>query len=321
MYCVKESHLSCVYPGELESNTNMDTQPLTDPSLPLLSTTVSPLPFIAPPLQPTTSPLQPIAFPLQPITSTSPPTTSPVETSAQVDRPPSLPLAQPSAPPHIPDQSSASQDKIAEVKATIQHFKEEFDDLFHCTQTYIENQDANFFSEFRSYLLVLPVSDWDHTVTLFNRDEITVTRKTWEIFVVIGNYCNYFHHDLLVAINMRFCEVPLKRRMLEYQKSFERFEEATDVHLYLQAVPVFPSLKFFDRCSVVLDNHLSTSHCKLSKLKELKYDLANVYSVRLYGLFIENIRGDPIVVTFRIHPNVEVPPKPVIITIRFGCGR
>ena len=108
--------------------------------------------------------------------------------------------------------------------------------------------------------------------------------------------------------------------MLEYQKSFERFEEATDVHLYLQAVPVFPSLKFFDRCSsVVLDNHLSISDCKLSKLKELKYDLANVYSVRLYGLFIENIRGDPIVVTFRIHPNVEVPP--VIITIRFDCGR
>ena len=213
--------------------------------------------------------------------------------------------------------SVMSQEGVAEVTAAMHLFEGEFEDMVSGAERYIESQDANFLSEFRSYLLMLPVSTWYDDIKLFSRDEISDVKKTPDVFAVVRQYCNFFHHNLFHLICMRFCEDPLKKRMLEYAESFERFEDDTPLDIFLQAFPSFPTLKFFEKCSVVMDyNNRLPPDCRLSKLREFKYVLAYGCSIRLYGIFIDSIDRDRSVVMFRIHPNVELPLE---IIISYGC--
>lgn len=130
---------------------------------------------------------------------------------------------------------------VVEVEATILKLTQEYSLVLKSTQLDLytkEKKDRSFPQYFQEYLMCLPtnVRAVHEPFLRQNEDEIIDAIDTEEIFSILAKYCNYTNYELLLCIANKFCDISTKERMHNYHASFEEFEKATNVDIYLDAI-------------------------------------------------------------------------------------
>ena len=132
-------------------------------------------------------------------------------------------------------------------------------------------------------------------------DEIFNARNIEWIFAILCCYCNYSNYDIILHLIKRFCSVSLKRRMQKYCDSFETFEEATTVDIYLCAISASPESKVyraFSRMVMTIDK--PASECTLHEVRQLKELLAESTDIHSYCAYIKCTTTSSVLVVLRI---------------------
>ena len=126
----------------------------------------------------------------------------------------------------FPTQSPAvSMERIAEVKAQIEKFEEEFSNLNSNTHIFLsdrENQDSKFLARFCDHLFDLPVFQRAVYGRFFDQNEDSIFKAEnieW-IFTILRHYTNYSNYDITLHLVKRFCDAALKKRMIDYHDSY-----------------------------------------------------------------------------------------------------
>ena len=212
-----------------------------------------------------------------------------------------------------PTKSPAVNKKeVAEVKAEIEQFEEDFSNLKSDTREFLsdkESQDPRFLARFRDHLLDLPVSKRTVHARFFckNEDEIFKEGTIEQIFAILRRYCNYSNYDIILHLVKRFCGVSLKRRMQKYCDSFESFEKATTVDIFLCAISANPEgevYQVFSRMVMTIDK--PASECTLHEVRQLKESLAESTDIHSYSAYIECMITSSVLVVLRIPPSCVV---------------
>ena len=200
----------------------------------------------------------------------------------------------PLTPTLKPTQSPpVNMERVAEVRAIIGKFEEEFAHLNSDIKVFLsdkESKDAKFFAVFRDHLIDLPVSKRAIHARFFykNEDEIFKAENIERIFAILRPYCNYSNYDIILHLVKRFCDVSLKKRMQKYRDSFDSFEEATTVDIYLCAISVHPESDVYRAfCSMIATIDKPASECTLREIRQLRESLAESADVHSYSAYVE----------------------------------
>ena len=262
---------------------------------------------------PTTSPA--------PLISATPPPQLSVDTPAQLETAP-LPatVAVTTAPLQLhltavnPNRSTVvNMERVAEVKAAIKKFKDEFFELKFDAQMSLsekETKDVKFIVRFREYLLELSVSERAIHVKFFYQHKLDIRKavNVEMIFDILREYCTYFNYDIILHLVEKFCDAALKKRMLDYRDSLESFEKATNIDIFLRAVSTHQEGAVYQAFSrMVARINKPASECTLHEVRQLKESLARDAYVHPYSVFIdEGMAESSVLVVLRIPPSCVV---------------
>ena len=205
--------------------------------------------------------------------------------------------------PIIPE---VDPEKIAHVKATIEHLEDRFSDVMSdaCHELRKkESLDAQFFSKFCDKLLLLPVAKKRIHVKFFreSEDDIIEAKNVRKIFAILSRYCDYRNYEVLLHLVNKFCEAT-KCSMMKYCSEIESFELATTIDIYLVATS--GDKRHSDAFSqMVVKMDKQPSMCSLHELRKFAEALADVSSLVRYSLFIQAIGPGSVVMELRFPPS------------------
>ena len=208
------------------------------------------------------------------------------QTSGSSPSDPSLgPMAHPSSP-------SSPSDRVSQVRAKIDRLSDTFSDLMSDTRDEMckrESVDPAFLDKFRDRLLDLPVAKKaPHTKFFHDHIKEIVKANMKEIFATLRLYCSYRNYEVLREVVRKFCEAVLQRRMQEYCESLEKFEKATFVDVYLEAIEASGVLSSeFTKMTVKINK--PTSECTLHEVRKLKETIAERASLQSYSVYVGDI--------------------------------
>ena len=252
-----------------------------------------------------------------PLISAMPPPQLSVDTPTQSDAAPvpstvtTTETAKSLVPAINPAQSPAvNMERVAQVRAEIEKFEEEFSNLKSDTREFLtdkESQNPKFLARFRDHLFDLPVSKRTFHATFFykNEDEIFKAGTIERIFAILRRYCNYSNYDIILHLVKKFCNAALKKRMLDYRDSFQRFEVNTTIDIFLAAISASPVMcEAFSRMAARINK--STNECTLHEVRQVKEAIANTASLHSYSVYIESVAESSVLVVLRIPPSCVV---------------
>ena len=201
-----------------------------------------------------------------------------------------------------------SEEKVAEVRESIEQFEDEFSRLKYGTRKSLrerEKQDPDLFDMCQAYLRDLPASKKKVHIKFFgkHKDDILKAENIDKILDILVEYCDYRNYELILPLIRMFCEAALKQRMLDYKKSFQSFEMDTTVDVYLCAISAHPEGKTcrgFTQMALKLNK--STSQCTLHEIRQLTNDIAEEASIPSYCVYIGGISESSVMVVLGIHP-------------------
>ena len=246
-----------------------------------------------------------------PLASATPTPMQSLGTLAQLETtplPPTVTMTTATVKPPVPALQSpaVSMERVAEVKAEIEKFEEEFSNIKSDTRAFLsdkESQDAKFLARFRDHLLDLPVSRRAIHARFFykNEDEIFNSKTIERIFAILRRYCNYSNYDIILHLVKKFCNMSLKKRMEIYRVSFESFEVTTTVDIYLCAVSAHPQGEVYQAFSkMIMTIDKPASECTLHEIRQLKESLAESADIHSYSAYIESVGTSSVLVVLRI---------------------
>ena len=209
------------------------------------------------------------------------------QTSGSSPSDPSLgPVARPSSP-------SSPSDRVSQVRAEIDRLSDTFSDLMSDTRDEMcmrESVDPAFLKKFRDRLLDLPVAKKAPHTKFFDEklDDFLRAKDMEKIFAILRRYCSYRNYAVLREVVRKFCEAVLQRRMQEYCKSLEKFEKATFIDVYLEAIEASDVLsEEFSKMTVKINK--PTSECTLHEVRKLKEAIAERASLHSYSVYVGDI--------------------------------
>ena len=203
----------------------------------------------------------------------------------------------PSDPSHspvtCPSSPSSPSDRVSQVRAEIDRLSDTFSDLMSDTRDEMCKKavaSPSFLRRFRDRLLNLPVTQNALHAKFFhkNEDDFLRAKDIDKIFAILGRYCNYRNYEILQEVVRKFCEVVLQQRMQEYSKSLEKFEKATTVDVYLEAISAGVVLsEEFTKMTVKINK--PASKCTLHEVRKLKETIAERASLQSYSVYVGDI--------------------------------
>ena len=200
---------------------------------------------------------------------------------------PSLgPMARPSSP-------SSPSDRVSQVRAEIDRLSDTFSDLMSDTRYEMcmrESADPAFLDKFRDRLLCLPIAKKAPHYNFFREceDDFLLAKNMRKVFAILRRYCSYRNYAVLREVVRKFCEAVLQRRMQEYCESLEKFEKATTVDVYLEAIEASDILKT-DFAKITVKINKPTSECTLHEVRKLKEAIIESASLQSYSVYIGDI--------------------------------
>ena len=153
-----------------------------------------------------------------------------------------------------------------------------------------ESIDPSFLKRFRDRLLNLPVAQNAPHAKFFHKseDDFLRAKDIEKVFAILRRYCNYRNYAVLREVVRKFCEAVLQRRMQEYCESLEKFEKATIVDVYLEAIEASDVLIVeFTKMTVKINK--PTSKCTLHEVRKLKETIADKANLQAYNVYIGDI--------------------------------
>ena len=204
-------------------------------------------------------------------------------TSAAINLTPVTPPSSPSSP----------SDRVSQVRAEIDRLIMCFLALMSDTQAEMsvkESKDPSFLTNVVDGLLGLPVAQKAPHIKFFreSEDDFLAAKNMRKVFAILRRYCNYNNYAVLREVVMKFCEAVLQRRMQEYCESLEKFEKATFIDVYLEAIKASDVL-FEEFAKMTVKINKPTSKCTLHEVRKLKETIAERASLQLYSMYIGDI--------------------------------
>ena len=219
--------------------------------------------------------------------STSAPEASGPQTSGSSPSDPSLgPVARPSSP-------SSPSDRVSQVRAEIDRLIMCFSTLMSDTQAEMsvkESKDPSFLTNVVDSLLGFPVAQKAPHIKFFreSEDDFLAAKNMRKVFAILRRYCNYKNYAVLREVVMKFCEAVLQQRMQEYCESLEKFEKATFIDVYLEAIAAGVVLsEEFTKMTVKINKPVS--ECTLHEVRKLKETIAERASLQSYSVYVGDI--------------------------------
>ena len=257
------------------------------------------------------------SVPTASLTSATPPPLQLVSSPARLEAAPvPVSIAMTTAavgPLTLATQSPAvHMERVAEVRADIEKFKDEFFNLKFDAQSFLSkkaSQDVKFLTKFRTYLLDLPVSKGAVHARFFykNEDDIFKAENIERIFLILRHYCNYSNYDIILHLVKAFCDAALKKRMQKYRDSFDSFEETTTVDIYLCAISVHPKSDVYQAFSkMIMTIDKPACECTLREIRQMRESLAESADIHSYSAYIECMTTNSVLVVLRIPPSCVV---------------
>ena len=213
------------------------------------------------------------------------------------------------SPLATPQTSAVSEERVAEVRESIDKFEEDFFEIQYATEESLSHQacrDPKFFNKFRAYLRNLPHSKRavhsrffsKHLNIIIHADNIDV------ILDILRHYCSYTNYELILHLVKKFCEAELKQRMLDYRESFRSFEMSTTIDVYLCAISARPELgeicEGFIRMAMKINK--PPSECTLYEIRQLNEEIAKNSSLEPFSIYTAGIATNCVRVVLGIHP-------------------
>ena len=208
------------------------------------------------------------------------------QTSGSSPSDPSLgPVARPSSP-------SSPSDRVSQVRAEIDRLSDTFSDLMSDTRDEMckrESVNPSFLDKFRDRLLDLPVTKKAPHAKFFDKKlDDFLNADTRKIFAILRRYCSYRNYAVLREVVRNFCGGTLKRRMHDYCESLEKFEKATVIDVYLEAIEASDVLsEEFTKMTLIINK--PTSKCTLHEVRKLKETIAERASLQSYSVYVGDI--------------------------------
>lgn len=203
--------------------------------------------------------------------------------------------------------STVNEKKVTEVKNSIDQLEDAFSDLISDTRSSMckkEGLNPEFLDRLRDHLLVLPIAKKATHAKFFkeNEDDIIKALSVRKLFAILSRYCNYSNYEILLHLVKKFGEDELKKKMLDYCESLERFEMATTVDVYLPAVSAGHEIsKAFSR--MVMKIKKPASMCTLHDIRKLKEALVEKATIQSFCMYIESVAESSVEVVLRFPPN------------------
>ena len=217
------------------------------------------------------------------------------------------PTPAPTVASATPTQSEpVDQERVVQVKASIERFEDEFSDLFVDAQLSWSEREARehlFTKRFRAHLLALPVSKKASHIKFFqqHRKEILQANNIDLLCDVLTQYSNYTNYEIIFHLVKKFCREELKTRMIGYRDSFEAFEMATTIDVYLCAISARPQSEIrAGFVNMAMKINKPTSACTLHEIRQLRESIAENASLHSYSMYIENPEEGSVVAAFRV---------------------
>ena len=189
-----------------------------------------------------------------------------------------------------PSSSSSPSDRVSQVRAEIDRLSDTFSDLMSDTRDEMctrESVDPAFLKRFRDRLLDLPVAKKAPHTKFFreSEDDFLVAKNMHKIFAILRRYCSYRNYAVLQEVVRKFCEAVLQRRMQEYCESLEKFEKATFIDVYLEAISAGVVLTSeFTKMTVKINK--PTSECTLHEVRKTTEAIAEKADLQSYSVYI-----------------------------------
>ncbi|CAI8052007.1 hypothetical protein GBAR_LOCUS28455, partial [Geodia barretti] len=228
-------------------------------------------------------------LPSSPVT-TAPEAGGPQTSRSSPSEPTLSPLARPSSP----------TGRVSQARAEIDRLSDTFSDLMSDTRDEMctrESIDPRFLDKFRDRLLDLPVAQKVPHVKFFHErlDEFLKAENTPKIFAIIRCYSSYRNYAVLREVVRKFCQGSLQRRMQEYCDSLEKFEKATMVDVYLEAIEASDVLASeFTKMTVKINKPVS--QCTLHEIRKTTEAIAERASLQSYSVYIGAVLEGSVVV-------------------------
>ena len=215
-----------------------------------------------------------------------------------------------------PTNSSAqsptvNQDKVAAVRASIKHFKEEFTKLMCGIYIFLSEAvkgESSFLGMFRVVLLALPVSKKPiHRPFFLGKEKAILNAANIdELWAILNSYCDYKNYEIIMYIIEKYVkqEGTLMQSMIDYRNSFVKFETSTTVDIYLCAIKIDRDSKLYRGfCRMVLKINKPACECTLHEIRQLKESIAESADIYSYGVYIDEPHSGSVVVVLRIPPS------------------
>jgi hypothetical protein len=197
---------------------------------------------------------------------------------------------------------------LERVKAAIRELESKFLDLNTDAEEEIcekEAQDKRFLRKFRKFLQLLPVAKKAPHVKFFREceHELLVAENAAAILAILCRYIDFRKYEVFFEVVVKFCSDPLQGSMKEYCQVLERFERATTVNIYTNAISAGKQLKVaFSR--MVLKINKSEFECTLYEIRKLKEEIAEASSLESHSVYIESASVQCVKVVMRFPPSV-----------------
>ena len=222
---------------------------------------------------------------LTPDLPSSPEESGPQTSGTSPSNPSFSPVACPSSP-------SSPTDRVSQVRAEIDRLSDTFSDLMSDTRDEMctrENKNPSFLDKFRDRLLDLPVTKKAPHAKFFDKKlDDFLNADTKKIFAILRRYCSYRNYAVLQEVVRNFCGDTLKQRMQEYCESLEKFEKATFIDVYLEAIEASVVLsEEFTKMTVKINK--PTSECTLHEVRKLKEVITERASLHSYSVYVGDI--------------------------------
>ena len=193
------------------------------------------------------------------------------------------PVARPSSP-------SSPSDRVSQVRAEIDRLIKLFSDLMFDAQEEMslkQNVDPSFLKKSIDFLLGLPVAQKAPHAKFFHEceDDFLKAESVRKMFAILRRYCSYRNYAVLREVVRNFCEAVLQRRMQEYCKSLEKFEKATFIDVYLEAIEAGDVLSSeFTKMVMIIKK--PTSECTLHEVRKITEAIAEEANLQSYSVYI-----------------------------------
>ena len=189
---------------------------------------------------------------------------------------------------HLSSPSSPS-DRVSQVRAEINKLIKLFSDLMFDAQEEMsmkQNVDPSFLKKSIDFLLGLPVTQKAPHAKFFREceDDFLKAENVRKMFTILRRYCNYRNYAVLQEVVKNFCDM-LQQRMQDYCDSLEKFEKATFIDVYLEAIEASDVLsKEFTKMTVKIKK--PTSECTLHEVRKMTEAIAEKANLQSYSVYI-----------------------------------